>query len=1092
MQPERQEDQPAADAGAKVEPHSVYGPQYYRSGCGPIPYERNEHWTRFFGGIADEIIRSLNPRRVFDAGCAMGFLVDAWGVDISPYAISQVRGDMAPYCHVGSLTEPIQGRFDLITCIEVLEHMEPGQDRLAIENMSLATDTVLFSSTPSDFAEATHINIRPLIGWLKLFTEFEFWPDSLFDAGFVTSHAMLLRRTSSGISDSALALFAEMIRQKMIADERARRVAELNQQTQDYSVQLQRLTQALDEARAKQKEEHDQADRLARENAQMGAHVEAERTALRAKLEEMTVQFAELHGTVIQLSERVEQERELLSRQLEKLYGRPEESKERNASMAQPAGLGDPEKLRREVDRLAFVIEHIETRLRLVRDQAASAAQEVQSISQSRIWRVLCAGGAGLLSLGSVSRRLARRAPPQTGQPIGPPPQAPVLHCDDPPPVAALPRSGIVPVKGWAVGAERVELQVDGGERLPVTCGLFRPDVKLAFPHIEGAAHAGFQAEIDSSRLSNGPHSLAIRAIGADGAAREIHLELLVDHARGFESEYDRWIKTFETRDQASIEARMAQFSARPLVSVVVPVYKTVPEDLERAVASVLAQSYPHWELCLADDGSESPAVEEILRRFAAQEARIKVAFRPERGGIAAASNSALAVATGDLVAFLDHDDELTPDALFHVVDAVDRHPEADLLYSDQDKITPDNRRFEPFFKPDWSPDLLLSSNYICHLLVARRSLVEQAGGFRSEYDGSQDYDLILRLSEKARQVVHIPMILYHWRATPESVAGDPSRKKYALETARLAIADHLRRRNLAAQVVPAQDAGRWRVRYLIPDGTSVSIIIPSGGNLEILSDNLNGIARETDFRNYELIVVDNSRDNAIRAFVNKWKADGRRARCIDWRRRRFNYSAINNEAARQARGTLLLFLNDDTRVIAPGWLTAMVELAARPEVGAVGAKLLYPTGLIQHAGVVLGIFENCGHAFKAMDGAKSHYFGLSDVIRNVSAVTGACLMVRPEVFWEVGGFDEEKLAVAFNDIDLCLRIGRKGYRVLYTPHALLYHRECGSKTVRDVTPSPAEVLEMQTRWRDVIAADPFYSPNLSRTSENFSLREEL
>ncbi len=293
-----------------------------------------------------------------------------------------------------------------------------------------------------------------------------------------------------------------------------------------------------------------------------------------------------------------------------------------------------------------------------------------------------------------------------------------------------------------------------------------------------------------------------------------------------------------------------------------------------------------------------------------------------------------------------------------------------------------------------------------------------------------------------------------------------------------------------AAKVVPGAIQGRWRVRYPLTADARVSIIIASGGKVEVLRANLESLFAKTTYRNYEVVVIDNSKQAEIQKLVERWP-NQEQLRYIDWRNKPFNYSVINNEAARHCQSPLLLFLNDDTTVIAPGWLEAMAELAMRPEVGAVGAKLLYPDGRIQHAGVVMGLFDNCGHAFKSLPGDRQHYFDLPDVIRNVSAVTGACLMSRAEVFQEVGGFDEQAFAVAFNDIDLCLKIGQQGYRVLYTPHALLYHHEAFSKTAGDLVPHPAEVRAMQEKWKDLIAADPFYSPNLTRTAEDYSLRRK-
>jgi GT2 family glycosyltransferase len=670
------------------------------------------------------------------------------------------------------------------------------------------------------------------------------------------------------------------------------------------------------------------------------------------------------------------------------------------------------------------------------------------------------------------------------------------MICDEPP-ESGRSRTGRVRVSGWALSPvqaiSRVDISVDGGSPVKAKYGLPRPDVAEAFPDVPAAANAGYVLELDTSKLANGTHTLTLVARDTKGASRTVTRELRIDHdapdeENGDES-YEGWIANFEERDQEMLAGKLKRFGQPPVISIVVPVYRTNPDFLKRAIESVLAQSYPHWELCLADDGSGAPELEQLLNDYSRRDSRIRTVFREECGGISAASNTALELASGSWIGLLDHDDELAPDALFYAAEAIDASPEVDLIYSDEDKITEGGKRYEPFFKPDWSPDLLRSANYICHFLVFRKELLARTGGFRKECDGSQDYDLILRLTETSRRIHHIPRVLYHWRSTPTSTASSLTAKSYAVAAAERALADHLKRTCAGAVVEPGLYTGWWRTRYAIPENTRVSILIASGGNCEILKTNLESLKSKTTYPHYEVVVIDNSREREVEQYVKGRSMPG--VRYLDWRNKPFNFSAINNAAARQCDSSVLLFLNDDISVIAPDWLTSMVELAVRRDVGAVGAKLLYPGGQIQHAGVILGMFGNCGHAFKDLDGARPHYFNFPDVIRNVSAVTGACLMTRAETFWQVGGFDEEILPVAFQDVDLCLKLRRAGYRVLYTPHALLTHHESLSKTGSDLIPHPREVAEMQSRWGDVIAADPYYNPNLSVTKENYSLRKK-
>ena len=436
-----------------------------------------------------------------------------------------------------------------------------------------------------------------------------------------------------------------------------------------------------------------------------------------------------------------------------------------------------------------------------------------------------------------------------------------------------------------------------------------------------------------------------LRLVSKGIRIRETRVEILIDHERGFATGYDRWISQFENPDDRLIELKLTNLKHRPTFSIVMAVYNTEPAELDAAIRSVIAQSYENWQLCIADDSSTRPQVRELLVHFAELDKRIQIRFQKERGGISATCNAAWEMATGDYIAFLDHDDTLSPHALAYICEALDQNPEAELLYSDEDKIDRSGKRYDPFFKPDWSPDLLLSENYICHLLVLRRDLAEKIGKFDSTCDGSQDYDLILRASEQAAKIQHIPKILYHWRASAGSTATTIENKQYALAAAQEAIQRYCNRTGRAMQVTPSNIVGRWRMRYEIPANTRVSIIIPSGGKDNVLRANLRSIVQKTTYSDYEVVVVDNSRADAIYKLVSEFKDPAERIRYIDWRNKPFNYSEINNAAARQCDSPVLLFLNDDTSVISGEWLEAMLELVVRPEVGAVGAKLLYPTG---------------------------------------------------------------------------------------------------------------------------------------------------
>jgi GT2 family glycosyltransferase len=548
---------------------------------------------------------------------------------------------------------------------------------------------------------------------------------------------------------------------------------------------------------------------------------------------------------------------------------------------------------------------------------------------------------------------------------------------------------------------------------------------------------------------------------------------------------YQLWVERrgLTPPDVVRLETAVAALRRTPVISVITPVYDPDEAWLRRAIESVRGQVYPHWELCLVDDGSSKAHVRAVLDEHTALDARVRVLHLPENQGIAAASGRGLGLATGEFVALLDHDDELAVDALLEVARRLDEDPDLDLVYSDEDKIDADGRRVEPFFKPDWSPDLLLSMNYITHLAVFRRSLLRDIGGFRPGFDGSQDHDLLLRFTERARRIAHIPKVLYHWRKAPGSVAAFSEAKPLAYEAGRRAIEEAVRRRGGEARVEIVRP-GLYAVRYRLRGTPLVSIIIPTRDRWPLLDQCLRSLEEKTSYPRYEILVLDNGTTEphalaGLEAVGRKWRV----YRCPE----PFNFSALNNFGASRARGEHLVFLNNDTQVVTPDWLTALVEHAQRPEVGAVGARLHYPDGRIQHAGLVLGIGGVADHAFKGMAGDRVTYFGIPDAIRDVSGVTAACMMVPRPAFQAVGGFDE-RLQVALNDVDLCLRLRARGYRIVYTPFAVLYHHESGT---RGRLHPPQEEELVWSIWGDLIRrGDPYYNPNLTLSRTDWSLAD--
>jgi glycosyltransferase involved in cell wall biosynthesis len=546
-------------------------------------------------------------------------------------------------------------------------------------------------------------------------------------------------------------------------------------------------------------------------------------------------------------------------------------------------------------------------------------------------------------------------------------------------------------------------------------------------------------------------------------------------------TEYQEWLQqhraTSDDLDRMRQEAR--GFVSQPLVSIITPVFNTPVPWLRECVESVLAQAYEKWELILIDDGSTDPEMLRSLTELAASDSRIILAKDEKRRGISAASNRGLALAQGDWVAFLDHDDLLEPDALFQNVKWLQDHPAADLIYSDEDKLT--EQGFDsPIFKPDWSPDYFLSCNYVCHFTLIRRELVKQLGGFRSEFDCAQDYDLFLRVTEQTDRIDHIPRVLYHWRRSLTSIADNIRGKPRTLEAGRLALEAHLERRQQTGHVAVDWRTYLYWVKRELTEAKKISIIIPVRDRVDLLARCIDSLTSKTSYAPYEIVVVDNdSQSEEARAYFSHFKH-----RLLHYRGP-FNFSAVNNFAVKQTDSPWLLFLNYATEVFDGDWLITMAEHVQRPEVGAVGPRLLYPDATVQHAGIVVGVGGIAGHAFRGLPAEAPNVCHQLQATCNYSAVTGACLLTRRDVFEEVEGFDEECLPVTFSDVDLCLKMRRAGYLIVYTPFAKLHYHESGT---RRLAVEPLETEVMRQRWPQVLERDPYYNPNLSRDHADFSL----
>jgi GT2 family glycosyltransferase/glycosyltransferase involved in cell wall biosynthesis/predicted nucleic acid-binding Zn-ribbon protein len=736
-----------------------------------------------------------------------------------------------------------------------------------------------------------------------------------------------------------------------------------------------------------------------------------------------------------------------------------------------------------------------------------SREEKIATIESSFSWRVT-------MPLRALRRRFLDKPVPPSASP------ALIGNIDYPQDWSNIPPT--LNVRGWSLHRDRKPLRAVrarlGNQSVPAEFGLERLDVLDHFRDHPGAERCGWIVKVDVPRY--GVHHLVVEAQDEAGAWHVVHSRALrrtEDASPPPPNTYAAWVAAYdsltpELADQ--IRTKLAGLTRRPLISVLMPVYNTPEKWLVRAIESVRRQLYDNWELCIADDASKEPHVRRILERYQKKDPRIKVVYRENNGHISAASNSALALAHGEFLALLDHDDEIRPHALACVALELDAHPEADLVYSDEDKIDENGHRYDQYFKPDWNPDLFLVQNYVSHLGVYRTLLVREVGGFRVGYEGSQDWDLAMRVVERtaADRIRHIPKILYHWRSVPGSTAMLIGAKSYATQAAEKVITEHFVRCGINATISPTKGS-YWRVHYPLPEpAPKVTLVIPTRNRLNVLKPCVESLLAKTTYPNFEILIVDNDSDdpdtleylrtiveNTRVPFVGDAAAPGaggpaggpsRSLRVVHFPGD-FNFSAINNFGVAQTDAPVVGLLNNDLEVINGDWLEEMVSHALRPEIGCVGAKLYYPDDRIQHAGVILGIGGVAAHAWQTHPRGAAGQAHRNLLQQNLSAVTAACLVIRREVFEHVDGFDE-KLRVAFNDVDFCLKVHAAGYRNLWTPYAELYHHESASRGAEDTLEKRdrfrSEVEYITAKWGDTLQHDPAYNPNLTLVVNDFTL----
>ncbi|MCI8831101.1 MAG: glycosyltransferase family 2 protein [Lachnospiraceae bacterium] len=567
---------------------------------------------------------------------------------------------------------------------------------------------------------------------------------------------------------------------------------------------------------------------------------------------------------------------------------------------------------------------------------------------------------------------------------------------------------------------------------------------------------------------------------------------------QGIDNDYDygEWYQLTKPDEEELETQKKEVFDYRPKLSIVIPAYKTPERYLKEMLQSIKDQTYQNWEVCVADGSPRGESSERVLKKFAEQDKRFKYVILGENKGISGNTNAAMDMATGDFIVLADHDDTIPPHALYECVKAINMDPEYDVIYSDEDKLDMDGKAlFDPHFKPDFNPDLLTSVNYICHLFVVNRDLVDAVGGFRQEFDGAQDYDFIFRCTEAARKIYHIPKVLYHWRCHQNSTASNPESKMYAFEAGARAIKAHFQRCNIPVESVEkGVDFGIYHTKFAIKGEPLVSVVIPNKDHHSDLDLCIRSLMEKGTYKNLEFIVVENnSTDKATFSYYERIQKEYPNVRVVTWEKG-FNFSAINNFGVKHARGEYLLFLNNDTEIIEKDVIREMLGYCQREDVGAVGARLLYQDDTIQHAGVVVGFGGIAGHTFIGLHRAENSYFHRAMCAQDYSAVTAACIMTKKVLFDQVEGFTEE-LAVAFNDIDFCMKIRSLGKLVVYNPYALLYHYESKSRGLEDTPEKVArfnrEIAIFAKRWPDILRnGDPYYNPNLTLRKSNFALRD--
>ena len=962
----------------------LYNEEYYHSGCGPIPYEEPGPWMEFFGAVADHIVAELKPEVVLDAGCAMGYLVaalrdrgvKAYGIDFSEYAISKCREDIRQYCVLGSITEPLPDslprHYDLVVTIEVLEHMDEEDGRRAIRNLTGLSEQILFSSTPDDTEEPTHVNVRPREYWARMFAENGFYDDLGYRPVYVTPHAVCFRKEIDNLQRiESYERFIQNSEQEIQRQQQEiqRQQQELQRQQQELLALNGRLTELSEESSRKAVD----YERVISKKETEIQRLQEELSALNGRFTEASERSAQKIGEYEHIIQSSEAENKGQRKALVKLNGKLTETT-------------------KKLDETECLAAERQEEINILREELNETKKAYESISKSLTYKI---SKPFRIISGDVKRLLCPRA--------------------------------------------------------------------------------------EKSLIQKG--FLSLRRNG-------LRVTWLKTKQKLFGQDYTQLAKQALFSEKELEQQRAHRFPREIKFSIVVPLYNTPEKFLREMIESVIAQTYSGWELCMADgsDGQHGD-VKRICMEYAENDSRIRYRRLKKNLGISGNTNACLEMAGGDYIGLFDHDDLLHPAALYEVMRTI-CEKDADFIFTDECTFheVPEDATL-PHFKPVFAPDTLRTNNYICHFTVFKRSLLDEVGLFDPECDGSQDHDMVLRLTEKAQHVMHIPEILYYWRAHKDSVAGDMGSKPYTIKAGVRAVEKQLERLGMEGEVAPVlQGIPIYRVCYKIAGEPKVSILIRESGHQEALKVCLDSITEKTTWPNYEIVIAADGSSPEKDIYFDMLRKTYKNLRVAVCDGKSGN-SALINRGAQFCNGEYLLLLNSDTKIITPDWIEELLMFAQRRDVGAVGARLYYPDDTVRHAGIGIGLCGETGRFFKGVSKANYGYMGRLLYSQNLSAVSGECIMLRRDVWEDAKGLDEGLSSLY--DADLCLRLRQGGYFIVWTPYSELYYYGPKNDIPDDGDNKHerrrSESSRFRQRWKKVLeSGDPYYNPNFSLDREDF------